>query len=160
MPRHIAGEHSDLAIGDLARRASVLACDPPRGLALFQKAGLIDDENHVLITKRFQRILTYNIAQRVGIPLPPAQARHGPGSPAAFARIRPVLRGSLPNSPSRNCPAADSTRSCVNSGRMRCLASRNDEAHSVSVPSTDAPPIIRSRIMVAHGFRALKKLQL
>jgi hypothetical protein len=62
MPRHIAGEHSDLAIGDLARRASVLACDPARGLALFQKAGLIDDQDRVLITKRFQRILTYNIA--------------------------------------------------------------------------------------------------
>src|SRR6185437_16070600 len=28
MPRHVGGEHSDLAIGDLARRASVLACDP------------------------------------------------------------------------------------------------------------------------------------
>src|SRR5215510_2379545 len=29
----------------------------------------------------------------------------------------------------------------------------NDEAHSASVFSTDAPPIIRSRIMVTHGFR-------
>src|SRR6201984_3823639 len=41
MPRHIGGKHSDLAIGDLARRASVLARDPARSLALFQKAGLI-----------------------------------------------------------------------------------------------------------------------
>src|SRR6201997_3976069 len=67
--------------------------------------------------------------------------RQGPGSPAASARIQPVLRGSLPNSPSRNCPTEAATRSCVNSRRMRCLASRNDEAHSVSVSSTDAPPI-------------------
>jgi hypothetical protein len=38
--------------------------------------------------------------------------------------------------------------------------SRNDEAHSVSVSSTDAPPIIRSRIMVTHGFRTSHQLQL
>src|ERR1700756_1269387 len=75
MPRHVGGEHSDLAIGDLARRASVLARDAARGLALFQKAGLIDDQNRVLITKRFQRVLTDNVAQRVGVPLPPAQDR-------------------------------------------------------------------------------------
>ena len=75
MPRHIGGEHSDLAIGDFARRTSVLARDPARRLALFQKAGLIDNQNRVLIAQRFQRVLTYNIAQRVGIPLPPAQDR-------------------------------------------------------------------------------------
>jgi hypothetical protein len=40
------------------------------------------------------------------------------------------------------------------------LTSRNDETHSVSVSSTDAPPIIRSRIMVAHGFRTFRKMQL
>ena len=49
IPRHIDGEHSDLAIGELARRAGVLARDPARGLALFQKAGLIDNQNRVLI---------------------------------------------------------------------------------------------------------------
>src|ERR1700752_4607729 len=43
--------------------------------SLFQKAGLIDDQNRVLITKRFQRVLTDNVAQRVGVPLPPAQDR-------------------------------------------------------------------------------------
>jgi hypothetical protein len=62
MPRHIGGEHSDLAIGDLARRAGVLTCDPARGLALFQKAGLIDDQDRVLIAKRFQCVLTHNVA--------------------------------------------------------------------------------------------------
>ena len=30
----------------------------------------------------------------------------------------------------------------------------------VSVSSTDAPPIIKSRIMVAHRFRTIQKLQL
>lgn len=62
MPRHIGGEHSNLAIGDLARRASVLACDPARGLALFQKACLIDDQNRVLVAQRFQCLVTHNVA--------------------------------------------------------------------------------------------------
>src|SRR6185312_10330520 len=75
VPRNIGGEHSDLAIGDLARRASVLARDPTRGLALFQKAGLINDQNRVRIAQRFQHVLTYNVAQRLGVPLPAAQNR-------------------------------------------------------------------------------------
>ena len=52
MPRHIGGEHSDLAIGDLARRASVLACNHARGLALFQKAGLIGAQSVKLQQKQ------------------------------------------------------------------------------------------------------------
>ena len=62
MPRHVGGEHPDLAIGDLARLASILACDPARGLALFQKAGLIDDQDRVLIAQRCQCVLTHNVA--------------------------------------------------------------------------------------------------
>lgn len=62
MPRHVGGEHSDLAIGDLARRASILACDPARGFALLQNAGLIDDQDRVLIAQRFQCVLTRNVA--------------------------------------------------------------------------------------------------
>lgn len=69
----------------------MLACDPARGLALFQKAGLIDDQNRALIAKRFQRVLTYNVAQRVGVPLPRPRSAcwcHGSGSPAASALTR------------------------------------------------------------------------
>jgi transposase len=40
---------------------------------------------------------------------------------------------------SRNKPALAATRSCVNSGRIRALTSRNDEAQSSSVVSMDAP---------------------
>ena len=89
MPRHVGGEHSDLAIGDLARRASVLARDPARGLALFQKPGLIDDQNRVLIGQRFQRVLTDNVAQRVGVPLPPAQDRLLAPRAGIAGRFRP-----------------------------------------------------------------------
>src|ERR1700751_1774882 len=111
MPRHIGGEHSDLAIGDLARRTSVLARDPARGLALFQKASLIDNENRVLIAQRSQRVLTYNVAQRVGIPLPPAQDRllaprawiagPSPPHPPRFPRL--LAQKSVEKLPRRGC---------------------------------------------------------
>src|SRR4051812_1349042 len=80
-----------------------------------------------------------------------ACCRQGPGSPAASARIQPVLRRSAPNSPSRNRPAEAATRSCVNNGRIRAFTSRNDAAHSSNVSSIDAPlihplPTIREKI--------------
>lgn len=37
---------------------------------------------------------------------------------------------------------------------------RSDDAHSVSISSTDAPPIIVSRIMVAYRFRTHSQMQL
>jgi len=40
--RHIGGEHLDLAVRDLARRAGVLTADAARGLALLQETGLVD----------------------------------------------------------------------------------------------------------------------
>src|SRR6516165_9645250 len=70
-----------------------------------------------------------------------ACCRQGPGSPAAAARIQPVLRGSLPKSPSRNCPADPATRFWLNSGRIRTFTSRSDDAHNSKVVSTDAPAI-------------------
>ncbi len=41
--RHIGGKDADLAVGDLARRARVLACNTARNLALLQKTGLVDE---------------------------------------------------------------------------------------------------------------------
>jgi hypothetical protein len=73
-----------------------------------------------------------------------ACCRHGPGSPAASARIQPVLRRSAPSRPSTNSPAERAIRSCRNSGRIRALASRSDEAHSSSATSKDAPVIARA----------------
>src|SRR3954452_24935663 len=64
--------------------------------------------------------------------------RHGPLSPAASARIQPVLRRSGPSRPSRNACADAATRSCVNNGRIRSLTSRSDEAHRSNVVSNEA----------------------
>jgi hypothetical protein len=47
--RHIGGEHPNLAIRDLARRARVLARNPARRLALLQEAGLVDDQHRFLV---------------------------------------------------------------------------------------------------------------
>ena len=73
MARHVGSKHADLAVGDLARRARVLAGNPARRLALLQEAGLINHQNCCLVGKRFQRVLAYDIAQRIGIPLAAAQ---------------------------------------------------------------------------------------
>src|SRR5674476_831773 len=86
--------------------------------------------------------------------------RQGPGSPAASARIQPVLRRSPPSSPSRNKPAEAATRSWVNNGAIRALTARSDDAQSSSVVSIEIPVIHDLRIMVTDGFRRSKKAQL
>src|ERR1035437_6118613 len=70
-----------------------------------------------------------------------ACSRHGPRSPAASARIQPVLRGSLPSNPSKKFHADAATRSWRNNGRIRAFTSRNEDAQSPSVVSIDAPTI-------------------
>ena len=45
--RHIRGEHTDLAVCDLTRRASILARDAARCLALLEKTGLVDHQNSI-----------------------------------------------------------------------------------------------------------------
>src|SRR6476659_2535928 len=82
--------------------------------------------------------------------------RHGPESPAASARIQPVFRGSLPRSPSRNFPADSATRSWLNKGRIRAFTSRNDDAQSSSVVSTDAPTI---HDLPNHGGPSIQKFK-
>src|ERR1019366_9441092 len=67
--------------------------------------------------------------------------RHGPRSPAASARIQPVLRGSLPSNPSKKFHADAATRSWRNNGRIRAFTSRNGDAQCPSVVSIDAPTI-------------------
>jgi hypothetical protein len=61
---------------------------------------------------------------------------HGRG----FADGQPALI----SRPSRNSPAESATRSCVNKGRIRALASRSDKAHSSSTVSTEVPLIAPS----------------
>src|ERR1700741_1129807 len=75
--------------------------------------------------------------------------RHGPGSPAASARIHPVLRRSSPNTPSRNNPGDAAPRSCLNSGLIRAFTSRSDDAQSSSVVSIEAPAI---HDLPNHGY--------
>src|SRR6476646_5356499 len=73
VPRHIGGEHPDLTVRDLTRRARVLSRNSARGLALLQKAGFVDDKNSVSIGQRFLCILTHHIAQCIGISSSSAQ---------------------------------------------------------------------------------------
>jgi hypothetical protein len=128
----------------LARRARELTRNSARGFAPLQEAGFIDDQDRFLVGQRFQRVISHDVAQRIGVPLAApriACCRHGPGSPAASAHIQPVLRGSLPNSPSRNCPADAATRFWPNKGPTRPFTSRSDDAQKSSVASIDAPAI-------------------
>jgi hypothetical protein len=131
------------------------------GQALLQKTGLVDDQHRVFVGQRFQRVFAHDVAQGIRIPPSAAQIacwRHGPGSSAASARIQPVLRGSFPNKPSRNCPAEPATRFCVNSGPIRPFTSRNAEARNSSVVSTDTPAIFPIRM--THRVRNQLKTQL
>jgi hypothetical protein len=67
------------------------------------KTRLIDHQNRIVSTKMFDHIVTHDVAQSVNIP--PASTQNAllarTGSPAASARIHPVLRRSSPNNPSR-----------------------------------------------------------
>jgi hypothetical protein len=46
--RHISGEHSDLAISDLAHRAGVLTGDATGRSALLEETGLVNDQNRII----------------------------------------------------------------------------------------------------------------
>ena len=97
--RHIGGEDADLTIGDLARRTRVLARNSARRLALLQKTGLVDDQNRILISQRFQRVIAHDVAQRIRVPPPAAEdrlltprtgiARRFRAHPAGLARFVP-----------------------------------------------------------------------
>jgi transposase len=87
--RHVTSKHANLAVGDLARRARVLACYPARFLALLQETGLINDKNRRLVGKRFQRVRADDIAQCIGVPPAAAQDRLLTPRPAIARRFRP-----------------------------------------------------------------------
>jgi hypothetical protein len=52
-----------------------LAGNAARRLALFQKAGLVNDKNRIPISERFQRVIAYDVAQRFRVPPAAAQDR-------------------------------------------------------------------------------------
>jgi hypothetical protein len=140
-----------------------LTSDATGGLALLEKPGLIQNKNRILIgqvSSAYSRTMSRS-ASASHHPRPRMACwRQGPGSPAASARIQPVLRRSSPSSPSRNKPAEAATRSWVNNGAIRALTARSDDAQSSSVVSIEIPVIHDLRIMVTDGFRRSKKAQL
>jgi hypothetical protein len=71
----ISGEHADLAVGDLAGRAGVLAGNAAGGLALLEEPGLVDDEHRVGRAQYRDDIVAHQVAQRIGIP--DGAAKHG-----------------------------------------------------------------------------------
>jgi hypothetical protein len=75
LARDIGREYADLAVGDLARRTRVLPRHAAGGLALLQKAGLVNDQNGVIRRQVFERILAHHVAQRIGLPAAPPQDR-------------------------------------------------------------------------------------
>lgn len=74
MARHVSREYVDLAVGDLAGRARVLATHAAGGLALFQEPGLVDDQYRIVGTQRLDHIVANDVAKRVRIP--PATAKN------------------------------------------------------------------------------------
>ncbi len=131
---------------------------------MLQKAGFIDHQNRLGISKSVQGVVPNNIAQGIGIPrgasqnglLPPrtrisSRFRSHPARLAPFLAQQPVEK---PFGRYRNA-------CCVNSGRMRAFAARSDEAQSYSVSSTDKLAIHKPpSIMKAHGFRQKRRMQL
>src|SRR3712207_7598848 len=62
--RSVGGEHADLAVRDLARRAGVLARDAAGALALLEKAGFVDHQHRVCVGQHLQRAVAHDVAQR------------------------------------------------------------------------------------------------
>jgi hypothetical protein len=153
VPRHIGPEHPDLAVGDLARRAGVLPPNAAGGLALLEEAGLINDQHRILGREMLDHVVPHDVAQRIGLPAAADQT-------AASARIQPVLWRSAPSRPSKNNPAGAATLSCVNSGRMRALTPRNDDAQCPSTVSIEAPPSMTSQTRSAMDLEGHPKTQL
>src|SRR5882762_2683413 len=75
MTRNVGSEDADLAICNLACRTSVLPRLTARRLALLEKAGLVDDEDRIVICQMLDDIVADNIAQGIGIPIPATKDR-------------------------------------------------------------------------------------
>src|SRR6267378_4916412 len=73
--RNVGREDTDLAVRDLARRTSVLTRHAARRFALFEKAGLIDHEDRVIVRQMLDDIIADDIAQGIRIPIPATQDR-------------------------------------------------------------------------------------
>jgi hypothetical protein len=69
---HIGGKHPDkhpdLTIGDLTRRARVLARDATRSPALLEEARLVQNQHGIRLGEGLNHIVTHHIAQSVCVP--------------------------------------------------------------------------------------------
>jgi len=85
--RHVSGEHTNLTVGDLARRAGVLPLHPAGSGALLEKTGLVDHQHGIRCREGLQGMVAHQIAQRVRIPT--AAAEHGllPPRPGIARRL-------------------------------------------------------------------------
>src|SRR5271165_5301891 len=68
--RNVGSEDSNLTVRDLACGTSVLPGHSARRLALFEKAGLVDHENRIVIRQMLDDIVADDIAQAISIPIP------------------------------------------------------------------------------------------
>jgi hypothetical protein len=62
--RNVGSEDSDLAVRNLPGRTCVLPRHSARRLALFEKAGLVDHEDRIVIRQVLNDIVAHDIAQR------------------------------------------------------------------------------------------------
>src|ERR1700739_1700745 len=73
MTRNVSSEDADLAVRNLACRTGVLPRHTARRLALLEKAGLVDDEDRIVICQMLDDIVAHDIAQGISIPIPATQ---------------------------------------------------------------------------------------
>src|SRR5258707_219157 len=70
MTGNVGREDADLAVRILACRAGVWPRHTARRVALLEKAGLVDDEDGIVICQMLDDIVAHDIAQGIGIPIP------------------------------------------------------------------------------------------
>ncbi len=99
VPGHVGREDPDLAVGDLAGRARVLARDAAGRLALLEKAGLVEHQHGILVGQRLQRVVAHKIAQRIRLPAAAAEDGLLPPGAGIARRLRPHPAGLAPLGP-------------------------------------------------------------
>src|SRR5713101_5171625 len=163
MTRNVGSEDADLAVRNLACRTGVLPHHTARRLALLEKAGLVDDEDRIVIRQFLDDIVADNIAQGIGIPIPATKDRLLP----PWTRIASRLRAHPTGLALLIAEQTFEKQACVPRNAFLpeqrtypLLHSRSDAALNASVSSIDAARAHDLRIMVAHGFRYLQKEQL
>jgi len=128
-------------------------------LALLEKAGLVDDEDRIVICQMLDDIVADNIAQGIGIQsLRPriACCRRPPPRRASNRFCVAHRRADLPETGLRSSQRVLARTTDVSASSLP----EATPAHNASVSSIDAARAHDLRIMVAHGFRYLQKGQL